>query len=120
MTHDARLSCSMTVDLLAIMAHPDDAELLCGGTLRRAAHQGHRTAIADLTRGELGSRGSAEIRAREAAHAGELLGLAARVNAGLPDGHLANTDDSRRAVVEILRRLRPRTVILQYTEGRHP
>lgn len=102
------------------MAHPDDAELLCGGTLLRARDQGHRTAILDLTRGELGTRGSAELRAEEARRAGEILGLAERVNAGLPDGHLANTDAARRVVVEQLRRLRPRTVIVQYSEGRHP
>lgn len=110
----------MPVDLLAIMAHPDDAELLCGGTLLRAADQGHRTAILDLTRGELGSRGSPELRHEEAQRSATILGLAERVNAGLPDGHLQNTDAARRLIVEQLRRLRPRTVILQYTEGRHP
>lgn len=110
----------MPVDLLAIMAHPDDAELLCGGTLLRAADQGHRTAILDLTRGELGSRGSPELRHEEAQRSAAILGLAERVNAGLPDGHLHNTDAARQVVVEQLRRLRPRTVILQYTAGRHP
>lgn len=110
----------MQVDLLAIMAHPDDAELLCGGTLARAADQGHRTGIVDLTRGELGSRGTAELRAKEAAAAAEILGVAERVNAGLPDGHLANTDATRRIVVEQIRRLRPRVVLLQYLTGRHP
>ncbi|HEY4099774.1 MAG TPA: bacillithiol biosynthesis deacetylase BshB1 [Gemmatimonadales bacterium] len=110
----------MTVDLLAIMAHPDDAELLCGGTLIRAVDQGHRAAVLDLTRGELGSRGTPELRAEEAARSSEIMGLSERVNAGLPDGHLANNDATRRAVVEQLRRLRPRTVIVQYSEGRHP
>ncbi len=110
----------MPVDLLAIMAHPDDAELLCGGTLLRAADQGHRTAVLDLTRGELGSRGSPELRHEEAQRAAAILGLAERSNAGLPDGHLHNTDATRRVIVDQLRRLRPHTVILQYTEGRHP
>lgn len=110
----------MTVDLLAIMAHPDDAELLCGGTLARAADQGHRTGIVDLTRGELGSKGSPELRAKEAAAAASVLGVAERVNAGLPDGHIANTDATRRIVVEQIRRFRPRVVLLQYLTGRHP
>jgi bacillithiol biosynthesis deacetylase BshB1 len=110
----------MTVDLLAIMAHPDDVELLCGGTLLRAVDQGHRTGIVDLTRGELGTRGTPELRAKEAAAAAEILGVTERVNAGLPDGHVANTDAARRIVVEQIRRLRPRVVLLQYLTGRHP
>jgi N-acetylglucosamine malate deacetylase 1 len=110
----------MPVDLLAIMAHPDDAELLCGGTLARAAEQGYRVGIVDLTRGELGTRGTPELRAHEAARAAEILGVAERHNAGLGDGHIRNDDSSRRVVIELLRRLRPRTVILQYVTGRHP
>jgi bacillithiol biosynthesis deacetylase BshB1 len=110
----------MTVDLLAIMAHPDDVELLCGGTLLRAADQGHRTGIVDLTRGELGTRGTPELRAQEAAAAADILGVTERVNAGLPDGHIANTDAARRVVVEQIRRFRPRVVLLQYLSGRHP
>ncbi|HEY4321910.1 MAG TPA: bacillithiol biosynthesis deacetylase BshB1 [Gemmatimonadales bacterium] len=110
----------MSVDLLAIVAHPDDAELLCGGTLARAADHGHRTGILDLTRGELGSRGSPELRAREAAAAADVLGVSERANAGLPDGHLHNTDASRVVIVDQLRRLRPRTVIIPYVVGRHP
>ena len=110
----------MSVDLLAIMAHPDDAELLCGGTLARAADQGHRTGILDLTRGELGSRGTPELRAQEAMEAARILGVAERHNAGLRDGYLVNDDASRRAVVEHLRRFRPRTVILHYLTSRHP
>jgi len=110
----------MTVDLLAIMAHPDDAELLCGGTLARAVDQGHRTGIVDLTRGELGSRGTAELRAKEAAAAADVLGVSERANAGLPDGSVANTDATRRIVVEQIRRFRPRVVLLQYFIGRHP
>ena len=110
----------MTVDLLAVMAHPDDAELLCGGTLARAADQGHRTGILDLSRGELGSRGTPELRAKEAMAAAAILGVAERTNAGLADGSIANTDTTRRAVVEQLRRFRPRVVLLQYLTGRHP
>lgn len=110
----------MTVDLLVAAPHPDDAELLAGGTLAKAADQGHRTGILDLTRGELGSRGTPEIRAEEAAAASLILGVSERVNAGLPDGHLSNTDAMRRIVVEQLRRFRPRVVVLPYLVGRHP
>lgn len=110
----------MTADLLAIFAHPDDAELLAGGTLAKAVDQGHRTAILDLTRGELGSRGTPELRSREAAAAAAVLGVHERSNAGLPDGHLANTDATRRVVVEAIRRFRPRTVLLPWKVGRHP
>lgn len=110
----------MTVDLLVAAPHPDDAELLAGGTLAKASDQGHRTGILDLTRGELGSRGTPELRATEAAAAAKVLGVSERANAGLPDGHLANSDAMRRAVVEQLRRFRPRVVILPYSVGRHP
>lgn len=110
----------MPVDLLAVAPHPDDAEILVGGTLAKAADRGHRTGILDLTRGEMGSKGSPELRAREAAAASEVLGIAERANAGLPDGHLHNDDAMRRAVVEQLRRFRPRVVIAPYVVGRHP
>lgn len=109
-----------TVDLLAIVAHPDDAELLCGGTLARAADQGYRTGILNLTGGELGSWGTAETRADEAARAAAILGVSVRASAGLPDGRLEPTPAMREAVAAHIRALRPRTVILHWTEGRHP
>jgi bacillithiol biosynthesis deacetylase BshB1 len=108
------------LDLLAIMAHPDDAELLCGGTLARAVDQGHRVGVLDLTAGEAGSAGSAEAREREAAAAAKILGLAVRRTASLPDGALENSIAARLTVAALLRELRPRTVILHWTEGRHP
>jgi bacillithiol biosynthesis deacetylase BshB1 len=108
------------VDVLAIAAHPDDAELTCGGTLVKAARSGYRTAIVDLTRGEMGTRGSPEKRAGEAAAAAEVLGVSQRVNAELPDAGLHNTDDTRKVVVALLRQLRPRVVILPFPVGRHP
>ncbi len=111
---------SDAVDLLAIAAHPDDAELTCGGTLARCAEQGYRTGILDLTRGEMATRGTPEIRAEEAARAAQVLGLVFRGNAGLPDAHLENSEEARKVVVGFLRRLRPRTVILPYRRGRHP
>jgi bacillithiol biosynthesis deacetylase BshB1 len=110
----------MPVDVLAIAAHRDDVELTCAGTLLRAVDAGHRTGILDLTAGETGTRGSAELRAREAAAAADILGVAERRNAGLPDAHLANTDESRRVVVEHIRHFAPRVVILPFPVGRHP
>jgi bacillithiol biosynthesis deacetylase BshB1 len=108
------------VDVLAIMAHPDDAELLCGGTLLRAADQGYRTGILDLTGGETGTSGSRELRHAEAKRAAELLGLSVRRTAGLPDASLENTPAARATVAAILRELRPRVVVLHGSHGRHP
>lgn len=108
------------VDLLAIAAHRDDAELTCGGTLAKAARAGHRVGILDLTQGETGTRGSADTRAAEAARAAEALGVAVRLNAGLPDAHLQNDEASRVRLVELVRATRPRVVILPYPIGRHP
>jgi bacillithiol biosynthesis deacetylase BshB1 len=110
----------MRLDLLAIAAHPDDAELTCGGTLALAVRQGHKVGILDLVAGEAGTRGSATRRGREAARAARALGVRARENAGLKDAHLFNTDETRRVVVTWIRRLRPRTVILPFPVGRHP
>jgi bacillithiol biosynthesis deacetylase BshB1 len=109
-----------TVDLLAIAAHRDDVELTCGGTLAKAARAGHAVGVLDLTAGEMGTRGSADVRQREAERAAEVLGVTRRLNAGLPDAHLTNDDPSRVAVVRLLRRLRPRVVILPFPVGRHP
>ncbi|MFQ5704031.1 MAG: bacillithiol biosynthesis deacetylase BshB1 [Gemmatimonadales bacterium] len=111
---------SQTVDLLAVAAHPDDAELTCGGTLIKAARDGHRTGILDLTRGEMGTRGSPETRDREATQAAEIMGVTRRVNAGLPDAHLSNSTTARKAVVSHLRKFEPRVVILPFPVGRHP
>lgn len=108
------------VDLLAIMAHPDDAELLCGGTLALAATHGHHTGVLDLTGGEAGTQGSAGERSREAEAAAAILGLTARRNAGLPDAALQNTPETRAIVARWIRIMKPRTVILHWPEGRHP
>jgi len=110
----------MPVDILAIAAHRDDVELTCAGTLLRARDAGYRTAILDLTAGETGTRGSADLRAREAAEAAKILGVAERRNAGLPDAHLQNDDAARRVVVEHLRHFAPQVVILPFSGGRHP
>jgi bacillithiol biosynthesis deacetylase BshB1 len=110
----------MPVDLLAIAAHRDDVELTCAGTLLRAGDAGHRTGILDLTAGEAGTRGSAAVRADEAARAAQILGVTERRNAGLPDAYLQNCDETRRIVVEQIRHFAPRVVILPYPVGRHP
>lgn len=110
------------LDLLAIVAHPDDAELTCGGTLIRTAKLGKRTGILDLTAGEMGSRGSAEIRAAEAARANAILRLTVRETLGLPDAGIVNTPETRLALAGVLRRLRPAIVIAPAPPpfGRHP
>jgi len=109
-----------SVDLLAIMAHRDDAELLCGGTLARTAAQGYRTGILDLTQGEMGTAGSARLRGSEADRAAEILGVAERRNAGFPDAALENTPATRAELARLIRAFRPRVVILPYLNGRHP
>lgn len=108
------------LDLLAVVAHPDDAELLCGGTLIRAGEAGHATGVLDLTGGETGTAGTPALRSEESAEATRLLGLAVRRNAGLPDGALENTPAIRAQVAAIIRELRPRTVIVMWPEARHP
>jgi N-acetylglucosamine malate deacetylase 1 len=111
---------SMKLDLLAISAHPDDVELTCGGTLIKAARRGYATGILDLTRGEMGTRGTPEIRHRESQRAAKILGTKLRENAGLPDAGLTGSQEQRLVVAEHIRRLRPHAVILPYWEGRHP
>jgi N-acetylglucosamine malate deacetylase 1 len=107
-------------DVLAIAAHRDDVEQTCGGTLLRMAARGLRTAILDLTQGESGTRGTAEDRAREAQEAARILGVGWREALALPDGAIENTLANRLEIVSVLRRLRPRVVILPYWQARHP
>jgi bacillithiol biosynthesis deacetylase BshB1 len=108
------------IDVLAIAAHRDDVEQTCGGTLLRAAAQGQRTAILDLTAGEAGTRGTAEERAAEASAAASILGVVHREALDLPDGNVGNTYENRLKLVRVLRGLRPRVVILPYWTARHP
>ena len=110
----------MPVDLLAIAAHRDDVELTCAGTLLKAVDAGYRTGILDLTAGESATRGSADLRAVEAGRAAEILGVAERRNAGLPDAHLENTEATRKVLVAEIRHFAPRVVILPFAVGRHP
>ena len=110
----------MSVDVLVVGPHPDDAELGAGGTLALLAQRGLRMGILDLTRGELGTRGTPELRAVEAAAAAAVLNVAERVQLGLPDGGVANTPQQRDAVASALRTLRPRLLIVPQAPDRHP
>jgi len=110
----------MKLDLLAVAAHPDDVELTCGGTLLKMSQAGYQTGILDLTRGEMGTRGTPETRLREAAHAAKILRVKVRRNLGLPDARLEVREEYKMAIAEVIRELQPRTVILPYWEGRHP
>jgi bacillithiol biosynthesis deacetylase BshB1 len=108
------------VDILAIAAHRDDVAQTCGGTLLAMHARGWRTAILDLTQGESGTRGTAADREREANEAARILNVAHREALDLPDGNVQNTLDNRLKIAAVLRRLRPRVVILPYWQGRHP
>jgi bacillithiol biosynthesis deacetylase BshB1 len=108
------------VAILAIAAHRDDVELTCGGTLIGAARRGQRTAIIDLTQGEMGTRGSAALRAEEASRAAEILGCVARETLSLPDAGIENTPATREQLARVIRRYRPRIVLAPSMEGRHP
>src|SRR5687767_14133103 len=108
------------VDVLAIAAHPDDIELICGGTLIRAQMLGRSTGILDLAAGELASRGTPELRANEAAKAAKVMGLSVRENLGLPDGGIQNTPETRAKIALVIRRLQPDIVITHSPHGRHP
>jgi N-acetylglucosamine malate deacetylase 1 len=108
------------VDVLAIGAHPDDLELSCGGTLLKMKSLGYSVGMIDLTRGERGSRGSAELRQQEAECALKTMGLDVRENLDLGDMHLQDTQDRRRKVVEAIRKYKPRLVITHWPYDRHP
>jgi LmbE family N-acetylglucosaminyl deacetylase len=108
------------LDILAIAAHRDDVEQTCGGTLLKMAERGYRTGILDLTRGEMGTRGSAEDREREAADAAQILKASWRGALDIPDGRVENTWENKLKVARVLREHRPRVVILPYWKGRHP
>ena len=109
-----------SLDILAIAAHRDDVEQTCGGTLLKAAHRGQRTGILDLTQGEMGTRGTAEERAREASDAASILGSQWRRALDMPDGRVENTWENRLKVAAVIRETRPRVLILPYWKGRHP
>src|ERR1051325_1726478 len=104
----------MELDALAVFSHPDDAELSVAGTLLKLKSLGYRTGVLDMTRGEMGTRGTAEQRAEEAREAARILKLDARLNLEQPDGHVLVTDDARRALVRVLRRVSPRVLFTSH------
>jgi bacillithiol biosynthesis deacetylase BshB1 len=110
----------MHLDLLAIAAHPDDVELTCGGTLLKMAQRGYKTGILDLTAGEMGTRGTPEIRAKEAAKAAKFLSVKWRGTLGVPDSDVQPSRQHKLRLAAVIRELRPKTVILPYWEARHP
>lgn len=109
-----------SLDILAFGAHPDDVELMAGGTLLKMAQRGYRTGIVDMTRGERSTRGTPEIREREARASAKILRLAVRENLWLPDANLTMNEKSRFRVIETLRRWRPRIVVTHFWDDPHP
>ena len=110
----------MSLDILAIAAHPDDVEQTCGGTLIKMAEKGYRTGVLDLTAGDMGTRGTPEQRLEEAAEAAKILLVGHRENLRFPDARLENTISARMTLAVKIREMRPRVVVLPYWEGRHP
>jgi bacillithiol biosynthesis deacetylase BshB1 len=110
----------LKLDILVLPVHPDDAELGCAGTILKHIQLGHKVGIVDLTRGELGTRGSAEIRDREAAKAAEILGLNVRENLALPDGFFTNTQEYQLKVIAAIRKFQPEIIITNAYHDRHP
>jgi len=108
------------LDILSISAHPDDTELVCGGTVIKMVDAGYRVGLLDLTAGESGTRGTPELRARESDHASKVMGIVHRENLGFPDAGLEHAREYKMKLAQRIRHLRPRTVILPYWEGRHP
>lgn len=110
----------MKVDILAIGAHPDDVELGCGGTIAKMISEGKTVAIIDLTKGELGTRGTDKTRKQEAADAAKILGISARENLEMKDGFLQNSEEYQMRIVKMIRKYRPEIVLANATDDRHP
>ena len=110
----------MKLDILVLPVHPDDAELGCAGTILKHIALGHKVGIADLTKGELGTRGTAEIREQEASKAANILGLSLRENIGIPDGLFTNTPEYQLKVIESIRKYQPDIIITNAYHDRHP
>ncbi len=110
----------MKLDLLAFAAHPDDVELSCAGTLIKHAEAGYKTGVIDITRGELGTRGSAAIREKEAQEAGKIMGISARENLDMKDGFFELNEENKMAVVKMIRKYRPEIILANAIDDRHP
>jgi len=111
---------TVSLDVLAIAAHPDDAEITCGGLLIKLVRQGRKVGVLDLSRGEMGTHGDEQVRASEAAAAAEIMGLAYRSNADMPDAAVEYNHENKLKVVQVIRDTRPELVILPHWEQRHP
>ena len=109
----------MKLDILAIGAHPDDVELGCGATLAKEISLGKKVGILDLTRGELGTRGSAEIRDKESNNAAKILGVSVRENLALPDGFFENNKQNQLKIIEVIRKYKPKIVLCNAIDDRH-
>lgn len=109
----------MKLDILVIAAHPDDAELGCGGTIIKHTSLGHKVGIVDLTRGELGTRGTPETREKEASDSAKILGVSVRENLGLADGFFQNDPESQLAVIRAIRNYQPRIILANAIFDRH-
>ena len=114
------MSAETQLDVLAVFSHPDDAELTIAGTLLKLKSLGYRTGVLDMTRGEMGTRGTPEIRAKESLEAARVLGLDARLNLEQPDGHISVTEDARRAMVRVLRARAPKVLFTSHWDDPHP
>jgi N-acetylglucosamine malate deacetylase 1 len=114
------MSADIHLDVLAVFSHPDDAELTVAGTLIKLKSLGYRTGVIDMTRGEMGTRGTPEIRAKEALDAAALMGLSARLNLELPDGRISASDESRQALVRVFRKHQPRLLLTSHWDDPHP
>lgn len=110
----------MKVDVLAIGSHPDDIELTCGGTVASLVKQGKKVALADLTQGELGTRGSKEIRIQEAEAAAKILGAVTRRNLHIPDGNIEMNETNLHKVISLIRELQPKVLLIPHSVERHP
>ena len=108
------------LDALFFAAHPDDAELCCGGTIATLINNGKKAGIIDLTKGELGTRGSVILRKKEAARASKILGITIRENLGIPDGNIQNTPANRLKIIKVIRKYRPKVIFFPHYYDRHP
>jgi len=110
----------MNTDIMAIGAHPDDVELACGGSIAKFTQQGYKVILVDLTQGELGTRGTKEVRTKEGEEAARILGCQARVNLCIPDGNIEISQDNIKKLISTIRAYQPRLLLIPHFDERHP